>query len=219
MIQAIGVQKTSGTGITVRSDCDLKVLTWTNTAAWSTSWISSPTRKRWWRTFGDKTRNDTPGFAGLNSSIEHFGRIVCQSLSERIKVPTLQAFMVHMRENGITWAASRQELQQAAPSSADNPARPLAGCGKSRLCAEAQQDIWLAGASGMLPVVPRRRSRDFFRSLLECLSRTRCANARSIGCTVRAGILQGPLRVREPLCIANFNCKTGSLQDVHSPHL
>jgi len=178
MIQAIGVQKTSGTGITIRSDCDLKVLTWTNTAAWSTSWISSPTRKRWWPTFGDKTPNHTPGFAGLNSSIEHFGRIVCQSLSERIKVPTLQAFMVHMRENGITWAASRQELQQAAPSSADNPARPL-----------------------------------------ECLSRTRCANARSIGCTVRAGILQGPLRVREPLCIGNFNCKTGSMQDVHSPHL
>jgi hypothetical protein len=43
MVQAIGVQKTSGTVITIRSERDLKVLTWTNTATWSTLWISSPT--------------------------------------------------------------------------------------------------------------------------------------------------------------------------------
>ena len=75
MVQAIGVQKTSGTVITIRSERDLKVLTWTNTATWSTLWISSPTPEALVAYFGDKTPNDTSGFAGLNSSIEHFGRI------------------------------------------------------------------------------------------------------------------------------------------------
>jgi hypothetical protein len=42
MVQAIGVHKTSGTGIIIRSECDLKVLTWTNTATWSTLWDIEP---------------------------------------------------------------------------------------------------------------------------------------------------------------------------------
>jgi 6-pyruvoyltetrahydropterin/6-carboxytetrahydropterin synthase len=54
--------------------------------------------------------NDTPEFAGLNPSIEHFARIVCEALSERIKAPTLAAITVRMWEHEQAWAAYRKEL-------------------------------------------------------------------------------------------------------------
>jgi len=60
--------------------------------------------------FKDKTLNETPEFASLNPSIEHFARIVCQALSERIKAPTLEAITVRMWEHEHAWAAYRQEL-------------------------------------------------------------------------------------------------------------
>ena len=62
--------------------------------------------------FRDKTLNETPEFAGLNPSIEHFARIVCQALSERLKAPTLQAITVRLWEHERAWAAYRQELEQ-----------------------------------------------------------------------------------------------------------
>ena len=62
--------------------------------------------------FRDKTLNDMPEFAGLNPSIEHFARIVCQALSERIKAPTLEAMTVRIWEHEQAWAAYRQELSQ-----------------------------------------------------------------------------------------------------------
>ena len=82
---------------------------WTSTATWSILWISRPTWKRWWG-FKDKTLNDTPEFAGPHPSIEHFARIVCQALSERIKAPTLEAITVRMWEHEQAWAAYRKEL-------------------------------------------------------------------------------------------------------------
>ena len=60
--------------------------------------------------YRDKTLNDTPEFAGLNPSIEHFSRIVCQTLLERIKASTVQAVTVHIWENDIAWASYRKEL-------------------------------------------------------------------------------------------------------------
>ena len=60
--------------------------------------------------FRDKTLNEMPEFAGLNPSIEHFARIVCEALSERIKAPTLEAITVRMWEHEHAWAAYRQEL-------------------------------------------------------------------------------------------------------------
>jgi 6-pyruvoyltetrahydropterin/6-carboxytetrahydropterin synthase len=62
--------------------------------------------------FRDKTLNETSEFAGLNPSIEHFARIVCQALAERIKAPTLEAITVRMWEHEQAWAAYRQELSQ-----------------------------------------------------------------------------------------------------------
>jgi hypothetical protein len=120
MMQAIGVQKTSGTGITIRSECDLKVLTWTNTADWPTSWISSPTRKRWWPTFGDKPPNDTPGFA---VSTPASSTLVVSSVSRSpsaSKSPRYRRSWCICGKMVLLGAASRQELQQAAPSSADD---------------------------------------------------------------------------------------------------
>ena len=51
---------------------------------------------------------------------------------------------------------------------------PLTGCGKSRLCGQARQDIVAHLATTALRIVPKRLTRDFFRSLLSCsLSRVR----------------------------------------------
>ncbi len=63
--------------------------------------------------YRDQTLNDRPEFAGLNPSIEHFTRIVCHTLAERIKAETLTAMTVKLWENEIAWAAYRLAL---APS-------------------------------------------------------------------------------------------------------
>ena len=54
--------------------------------------------------YRDKTLNDLPEFAGLNPSIEHFARIFCQALAERIRAPNVSAVTVQMWENKIAWA-------------------------------------------------------------------------------------------------------------------
>lgn len=58
--------------------------------------------------FRDQTLNDLPEFAGLNPSIEHFARILCEELLSRIKAP-LRAVTVKIWENEIAWAAYRKE--------------------------------------------------------------------------------------------------------------
>jgi 6-pyruvoyltetrahydropterin/6-carboxytetrahydropterin synthase len=60
--------------------------------------------------FQDKTLNETPEFAGLNPSIEHFARIFCQGLAERIQAANLNAMTVKVWEHENAWAAYRQEL-------------------------------------------------------------------------------------------------------------
>ena len=58
--------------------------------------------------YQDETLNDLPEFRGLNPSIEHFARIFCRSLSDRIQAPNLSAITLKMWENEIAWAAYRQ---------------------------------------------------------------------------------------------------------------
>ncbi|MGB8992319.1 MAG: 6-carboxytetrahydropterin synthase [Desulfobaccales bacterium] len=58
--------------------------------------------------FRDQTLNDLPEFAGLNPSIEHFARILCQEILSRVKEP-LDAVRVQIWENDIAWAAYREE--------------------------------------------------------------------------------------------------------------
>jgi 6-pyruvoyltetrahydropterin/6-carboxytetrahydropterin synthase len=60
--------------------------------------------------YRDKTLNDLSEFAGLNPSIEHFSRIFCKQLKERIKAATLTAMQVKIWETGIAWAAYREEV-------------------------------------------------------------------------------------------------------------
>lgn len=56
----------------------------------------------------DRTLNDLEEFAGLNPSIEHFCRILCQTMASRIKAETLTALAVVIWENQIAWASYRQ---------------------------------------------------------------------------------------------------------------
>lgn len=55
--------------------------------------------------YRDKTLNELPEFAGLNPSIEHFARIFCTQLAERIQAETLTAVSVKLWENEIAWAS------------------------------------------------------------------------------------------------------------------
>lgn len=59
--------------------------------------------------YRDKTLNDAPEFAGLNPSVEHFARIFCQSLSEKMRASNLRAITVKIWEDENAWAAYRQE--------------------------------------------------------------------------------------------------------------
>lgn len=60
--------------------------------------------------YRDKTLNDLPEFVGLNPSIEHFSRIVCQQVSTRIQVSSLSAMSVTIWENDIAWTRYRLVL-------------------------------------------------------------------------------------------------------------
>jgi 6-pyruvoyltetrahydropterin/6-carboxytetrahydropterin synthase len=59
--------------------------------------------------YRDQTLNDLPEFEGLNPSIEHFSRILCTNLAQRIQAPDLNAITVKIWENEIAWAAYRLE--------------------------------------------------------------------------------------------------------------
>jgi len=60
--------------------------------------------------YRDQTLNDRPEFSGLNPSIEHFSRILCQTLADRIKASTLSTVTVKLWENDIAWASYRLDL-------------------------------------------------------------------------------------------------------------
>src|SRR5258708_4339520 len=60
--------------------------------------------------YRDQTLNDLPEFAGLNPSIEHFSRILCETLASRIKAETLDRVTVKVWENEIAWARYRLKV-------------------------------------------------------------------------------------------------------------
>jgi 6-pyruvoyltetrahydropterin/6-carboxytetrahydropterin synthase len=60
--------------------------------------------------YRDRTLNELPEFAGLNPSIEHFARILCDSLASRIQAPTLKSIQVKIWEAEIAWAAYQKVL-------------------------------------------------------------------------------------------------------------
>ncbi len=105
----IGGRKTSATPIITRLRWSWPAETSMSTAIWWTSSTSRPTSTPWWPTTGTAL-NDLPEFAGLNPSIEHFARIFCRQLKDRIKAATLTALQVKIWETGIAWAAYREEV-------------------------------------------------------------------------------------------------------------
>lgn len=66
--------------------------------------------------YRDKTLNDLPEFQGLNPSVEHFSRILCLTLAERIQAGTLTAITIKLWENEVTWASYRHVRRRAAAS-------------------------------------------------------------------------------------------------------
>lgn len=64
--------------------------------------------------YRDKTLNNLPEFSGLNPSIEHFSRIVCQRMAAGMAAPNLTAITVVIWENAIAWASYRLPLTEQA---------------------------------------------------------------------------------------------------------
>jgi 6-pyruvoyltetrahydropterin/6-carboxytetrahydropterin synthase len=60
--------------------------------------------------YTDRLLNERPEFAGLNPSIEHFARIVCQRLGRRLAAPNLSAIAVRLWENELASASYREAL-------------------------------------------------------------------------------------------------------------
>jgi 6-pyruvoyltetrahydropterin/6-carboxytetrahydropterin synthase len=55
--------------------------------------------------YKDQMLNEKPEFAGLNPSIEHFSRILCATLNERIKAKNISKLKVVLWEHKNAWAA------------------------------------------------------------------------------------------------------------------
>ena len=58
--------------------------------------------------FRDSLLNDKPEFAGLNPSIEHFSRIICERMLATIHPPGNGLLHVKLWENATCWAAYRK---------------------------------------------------------------------------------------------------------------
>lgn len=56
-----------------------------------------------------KMLNDLPEFKGLNPSIEHFSRILCEMLNQKIQASNLSSLKVTLWENNIAWASYELE--------------------------------------------------------------------------------------------------------------
>jgi 6-pyruvoyltetrahydropterin/6-carboxytetrahydropterin synthase len=55
--------------------------------------------------YKEQMLNDLPEFAGLNPSIEHFARILCTALNEKIKAGNINKIKVVLWENEIAWVS------------------------------------------------------------------------------------------------------------------
>ena len=60
--------------------------------------------------YRDQTLNRMAEFEGLNPSLEHFSRIISNSISEKIQTRNLTSLTVKIWENDIAWAAYTKDL-------------------------------------------------------------------------------------------------------------
>jgi len=59
--------------------------------------------------YREQMLNDKPEFEGLNPSIEHFARILAESLNDRINANNISALKVVLWENNSAWTSYRIE--------------------------------------------------------------------------------------------------------------
>jgi len=59
--------------------------------------------------YAGKTLNALPAFAGLNPSLEHFSRILCRGMADRLKPLVWKALSVRIWEDQAGWAMYRME--------------------------------------------------------------------------------------------------------------
>ena len=55
--------------------------------------------------YRDQTLNDQPAFEGLNPSIEHFSRILCEAIGERLDEAGIDSVSVRLWEDENAWAS------------------------------------------------------------------------------------------------------------------
>ena len=55
--------------------------------------------------YRSKMLNDLPEFKGLNPSIEHFSRILCETLNQKVQASNLSNVKVTLWENNIAWTS------------------------------------------------------------------------------------------------------------------
>jgi 6-pyruvoyltetrahydropterin/6-carboxytetrahydropterin synthase len=63
--------------------------------------------------YTDRVLNDLPEFRGLNPSIEHFARILCERLAQDLAAPNLSGIEVRLWENERASAMYRQVFDHA----------------------------------------------------------------------------------------------------------
>ena len=61
--------------------------------------------------YKEKMLNELPEFDGLNPSLEHFTRILCTELNDRIKAANITVIKVMLWENENAWAAYSNDRQ------------------------------------------------------------------------------------------------------------
>lgn len=54
--------------------------------------------------YRDQTLNDLPEFASVNPSLEHFARVLCESLAQQFLKGSVERISVKLWENSFAWA-------------------------------------------------------------------------------------------------------------------
>ena len=61
--------------------------------------------------YRDALLNDLPEFSGLNPSVEHFARIVCDRVESALDDPTPEHLTVRLWEDDTSWASHARRLE------------------------------------------------------------------------------------------------------------
>jgi 6-pyruvoyltetrahydropterin/6-carboxytetrahydropterin synthase len=60
--------------------------------------------------YRDQMLNQLAEFDGLNPSLEHFAKIISDSILQKIQIPNMTSMTVKIWENDIAWAAYTKDL-------------------------------------------------------------------------------------------------------------